>query len=186
MADDDPHTSARRAAFAAEVKRSTRTTAVTAGVIAIVAFPAWAIFDRLVDPSHSAEFTAIRLALEIPLIALWLSLFTRWGRRHPEPVMLLVVGVIQIAIAYMTARTDHAYAAYVAGVLRPARARAGAGAQQRPARAAGAAQPRGLADRPRQPALLGRAARRRVRALAAPGHRPGSAALRRTGGKRGS
>lgn len=71
MAEDDSHTSARRAAFDAEVKRSTRATAVAAGLLAIVAFPAWAIFDRLVDPSHSAEFTVIRLALELPLIVLW-------------------------------------------------------------------------------------------------------------------
>jgi diguanylate cyclase (GGDEF)-like protein len=116
MAEDDSHTSARRAAFAAEVKRSTRATAVAAGLIAIVAFPTWAIFDRLVDPSHSTEFTIIRLALELPLIALWLSLFTRPGRRHPELVMLLMVGVIQIAIAYMTSRTNHAYAAYALGM----------------------------------------------------------------------
>jgi diguanylate cyclase (GGDEF)-like protein len=116
MVEDDPHTRARRAAFAAEVKRSTRTTAVAAGLIAIVAFPTWAIFDRLVDPSRSAEFTSIRLALELPLIALWLSLFTRAGRRHPEVVMVLVVGVIQVAIAYMTSRTGHAYAAYALGM----------------------------------------------------------------------
>jgi diguanylate cyclase (GGDEF)-like protein len=88
-----------RPAFRAEVKRTTRTTAIAAGAIAIVAFPIWAGFDRLVDPAHSAEFTAIRLLLEIPLVALWLSLFTRWGRRHPELVMLLFTGMIQLAYA---------------------------------------------------------------------------------------
>ena len=38
------------------------------GLIAIVAFPVWAGFDRLVDPAHGAEFTRIRLLLELPLV----------------------------------------------------------------------------------------------------------------------
>jgi diguanylate cyclase (GGDEF)-like protein len=109
-------TTRQRAAFRAEVRRSTRATALAGGVIAIVAFPVWAGFDRLVDPAHSAEFTTIRLLLELPLIALWLSLFTGPGRRHPELVMLLFVGLIQIAVAYMTVRVAHAYAPYALGL----------------------------------------------------------------------
>ena len=116
MPADTLDSSRLRPAFRAEVKRTTRTTAIAAGVIAIVAFPIWAGFDRLVDPAHSAEFTAIRLLLEIPLVALWLSLFTGWGRRHPELVMLLFTGMIQLAIAFMTSRAEGAYAPYALGM----------------------------------------------------------------------
>ena len=116
MAEDNLDTRRLRAAFRVEVQRSTRATAVAGGLIAIVAFPAWAVFDHLVDPSHGAEFTTLRLSLEVPLIALWLSLFTDSGRRHPELVMLLFMGLIQGAIAYMISRVDGAYAPYALGL----------------------------------------------------------------------
>jgi diguanylate cyclase (GGDEF)-like protein len=105
-----------RTAFRAEVKRATRSTAIAGGVIAIVAFPVWAGFDHLVDPAHGAEFTTIRLVLELPLVALWLSLFTARGRRQPELLMLLFLGLIQVAIAYMTSRVVSAYAPYALGM----------------------------------------------------------------------
>jgi diguanylate cyclase (GGDEF)-like protein len=112
----ESHNDWLRAAFGAEVKRATRTTALAGGAIAIVAFPAWAGFDHLVAPDHGAEFTQIRLLLELPLIALWLSLFTGPGRRHPELVMLVFMGLIQVAIAFMTARVAHAHAPYALGL----------------------------------------------------------------------
>ena len=105
-----------RAAFRAEVKLSTRATALAGGALAIVAFPAWAIFDHLVDPAHAAEFTTLRLVLELPLIGLWLTLFTDLGRRHPEVVMLLMLLLVQGAIAFMTARVSNAYASYSLGM----------------------------------------------------------------------
>ena len=80
-----------RSAFRAEVKRSTHATAVAGGVMAFLAIPAWAGFDYLVDPEHATTFTAVRLSLELPLIGLWLSLFTRFGRRHPELIMLVLL-----------------------------------------------------------------------------------------------
>ncbi|MBA3261220.1 MAG: GGDEF domain-containing protein [Thermoleophilaceae bacterium] len=116
MAGDTLDTFRLRSAFGAEVKRATRATAVAGGLIAIVAFPVWAGFDHLVDPSHGAEFTALRLSLELPLVALWLSLFTQAGRRHPELVMLLFLGLIQAAIAFMTSRVDEAHAPYALGL----------------------------------------------------------------------
>ncbi|MEA2418442.1 MAG: hypothetical protein QOE60_648 [Thermoleophilaceae bacterium] len=110
------HDGSLRSTFRAEVKRATRATAVAGGLIAIVAFPVWAIFDHLVEPAHGAEFTIIRLLLELPLVALWLSLFTDSGRRHPELVMLVFLGMIQVAIAFMTARVEDAYAPYALGL----------------------------------------------------------------------
>ncbi len=105
-----------RAAFRAEVRRATRTTAIAGGVIAIVAFPLWAIFDHVVDPTHGSEFAQLRFMLELPLVVLWLSLFTGSGRRHPEVVMLLMVGFIQVAIGYMTTHVVDAYASYALGM----------------------------------------------------------------------
>ena len=116
MAGDAFHTPELRSAFSAEVKRSTHATAVAAGLMAIIALPAWAGFDHLVDPEHASTFTLIRLSLEIPLIALWLSLFTSFGRRRPELIMLIFLTLIEASIAYMIARVEDAYAPYSLGI----------------------------------------------------------------------
>ena len=70
-----------RAAFRAEVKRRTRTTALTGGLIAIDRDAGLGVFDHLVAPDQAGTFTAIRFLLEVPLVILWLSLFTRFGKR---------------------------------------------------------------------------------------------------------
>lgn len=116
MAGDQLDARRLRAAFRAEVRSATRTTAVAGGLIAILAFPSWAIFDHVVDPDHGVEFASLRFALEVPLIALWLTLFTRPGRRHPEVVMLLMLGLVQCAIAFMTTHVVDAYAPYALGM----------------------------------------------------------------------
>jgi diguanylate cyclase (GGDEF)-like protein len=105
-----------RADFRAEVRQATRTTAVAGGLIAILVFPSWAFFDHLVDPSHGVQFATLRFALEVPLIALWLTLFTRVGRRYPEAVMLLMLALVQGVIAYMTTHVVDAYAPYALGM----------------------------------------------------------------------
>jgi diguanylate cyclase (GGDEF)-like protein len=116
MAGDELDAQQLRADFRAEVRHATRVTALAGGVIAIIAFPSWAIFDHLVDPSHGVEFARLRFGLELPLIALWLTLFTRVGRRHPEVVMLLMLGLIQAVIAFMTTHVVDAYAPYALGL----------------------------------------------------------------------
>ena len=105
-----------RGAFREEVRRSTHATAVAGGLMAIIAMPAWAGFDHLVDPQHADTFTAIRLGLELPLIALWLSLFTGFGRRHPELIMLIFLTLIEASIAFMLSRVEEAYAPYSLGI----------------------------------------------------------------------
>jgi len=105
-----------RDAFRAEVRRSTRATAVAAGLIAIVAMPAWAGFDFLVDPAHAGAFLTLRLSLELPLVGLWLMLFTGPGRRHPEQIMLLLMALIEGAVAFMISRVEEAYAPYALGM----------------------------------------------------------------------
>ena len=105
-----------RGAFRAEVKRSTHATAVAGGLMAIIAMPVWAGFDHLVDPQNATTFTAVRLGLELPLIALWLSLFTTFGRRHPELIMLIFLTLIEASIAFMLSRVEEAYAPYSLGI----------------------------------------------------------------------
>src|SRR5215213_8421554 len=116
MAGEDLDARRLRADFRSEVRQATRTTALAGGVIAIIAFPSWAIFDHLVDPTHGVEFATLRFALELPLIALWLTLFTPAGRRYPEVVMLLMLGLIQAVIAFMTTHVVDAYAPYALGL----------------------------------------------------------------------
>jgi diguanylate cyclase (GGDEF)-like protein len=116
MAGDGFQTPGLRTAFRAEVKRSTQATAVAAGLIAIIGIPAWAGFDLLVDPDHANQFIAVRLAIEVPLIALWLSLFTGLGRRRPELIMLAILLLVEGSIAYMLAVVDEAYAPYSLGI----------------------------------------------------------------------
>jgi len=105
-----------RGAFREEVKRSTHATAVAGGLMAIIAMPIWAGFDHLVDPQNASTFTAVRLGLELPLIALWLSLFTTFGRRHPEVLMLIFLTLIEASIAFMLSRVGEAYAPYSLGI----------------------------------------------------------------------
>jgi diguanylate cyclase (GGDEF)-like protein len=105
-----------RADFRAEVREATRTTAIAGGVIAIIAFPSWAFFDHLVDPAHGVQFATLRFALEVPLIALWLTLFTHVGRRYPEAVTLLMLALVQGVVAYMTTHVVDAYAPYALGM----------------------------------------------------------------------
>ena len=116
MGTDDFDTLGVRRAFRAEVKRSTHATVLAAGFIAIFALPAWAGFDHLVEPEHATTFTGIRLGLEVPLIGLWLALFTRVGRRHPELIGLLMLTLIEVSIAFMISRLEEAYAPYTLGL----------------------------------------------------------------------
>ena len=116
MGTDDFDTLGLRRAFRAEVKRSTHATVLAAGFIAIFALPAWAGFDHLVEPEHATTFTAIRFGLEVPLIGLWLALFTRVGRRHPELIGLLMLTLIEVSIAFMISRLEEAYAPYTLGL----------------------------------------------------------------------
>ena len=116
MGTDDFDTRGVRCAFRAEVKRSTHATVLAAGLLAIVALPAWAGFDHLVEPRHATTFTTVRLGLEVPLIGLWLALFTRVGRRHPELIGLLMLTLVEVSIAFMISRLEAAYAPYTLGL----------------------------------------------------------------------
>jgi len=105
-----------RAAFQAEVRRSTHATALAGGLIALVVMPCWIGFDHLVDPANASLFTKLRLLLEVPMAALWLLLLTDRGRRRPEPIMLILTVLIEASIAFMISRLDQGLAAYALGM----------------------------------------------------------------------
>ena len=108
---------ATREQFRQEVRRSTRATGIGAGLIAMVFFPAWGIFDYLVEPDNAGEFLTIRLVLVVPIAVLWLILLlTRFGRRQPEVLILGIIACVNLAIALMLVRVDRHYAAYSLGM----------------------------------------------------------------------
>lgn len=101
--------------FREEVRRNTHLTGIVGGVVAIIAFPAWAAFDWLVAPELAPEFTAIRIFSVVPIALFWGALFSDYGKRRPEMLMLGMLSIIEIAIAVMIARLDSDHAAYALG-----------------------------------------------------------------------
>ena len=103
-------------AFRRESKRDSRSTAISAGVIAVVAFPLWAGFDYLIEPSNAADFAFVRLAFDVPIALLLAALVSSWGARYPEQLMFGIVALVEIAIAIMISRVDNAFAPYALGM----------------------------------------------------------------------
>jgi len=102
--------------FRREVKEKTWTTARYTGLIAVVAFPAWAGFDYLVEPDNAADFALMRLALDVPMILLVAALFSPLGKRYPELLMLGILALVEIGIAVMISRVEEQFAAYALGM----------------------------------------------------------------------
>lgn len=105
-----------RSAYEAELRVATRTTAIVAGVVALVAFPAWAVFDSIVVPAEADEFLVVRVAFQIPIAVGWaLLLSPRIGKRWAEPLALALVGLVELAISWMVPRTGDRLAPYLLG-----------------------------------------------------------------------
>jgi diguanylate cyclase (GGDEF)-like protein len=106
-----------RKRFREEVKSATRATGISAGVVATFAYPAWAAFDYLVEPSTAPDILWLRIGFALPIGLLLLGLiFTEAGRKHPE---LFVVGMMSSAglgIALMIAKVETHYSAYALGM----------------------------------------------------------------------
>jgi len=103
--------------FCAEVKRSTRVTGISAGVIATLAYPSWIAFDYLVEPQSGDDLLPLRLAVMVPIVVCTvLLLFTRFGRSHPELLMLGISLTINFGIALMITTIETHYAAYALGM----------------------------------------------------------------------
>ena len=108
-----------RRAFREEVREATRVTGISAGLIGVIAFPLWGVFDYLVAPDQATEFVLLRLGFTVPLLGLWLAMISPLGRRRPELLMLGMMTAIEIAIALMVVRVDTQHAAYAMGMTLP-------------------------------------------------------------------
>jgi diguanylate cyclase (GGDEF)-like protein len=104
-------------AYAAEVRRTTRSAALVAGAIAIVVFPAWSVFDALLLPDQVGSFLRVRVLVTALLVPIWLLLlWRRSGERWPEQLTLAFVAMPEVAIAWMVARSGEQLEPYLLGL----------------------------------------------------------------------
>lgn len=73
-----------RQAYADQQRRSAQATTLVAGAVALVAFPAWAIFDIAVLPAQADLFIGVRAGFELAIIVGWLAL--RWVATYRWPL----------------------------------------------------------------------------------------------------
>ncbi len=104
------------ARFRAEVRTSTRATGIVAGAVGVVALPAWMGFDYIVEPDHASTFALLRLIALGPMLVCLGALFTGFGRRRPELLVLAILAAVEIAIAFMIPRVETQHAAYALGM----------------------------------------------------------------------
>ncbi len=105
------------ARFRSRVKAATRSTGISAGAIAVVAFPAWSLFDYLVEPESAGMFVWLRVGFTAPIALLWLALWrTRAGHTHPEWFVLGIMAMVDIGIALMIAQVESHHGAYALGM----------------------------------------------------------------------
>jgi diguanylate cyclase (GGDEF)-like protein len=105
------------AAFRAQLRREARDTTYVACLVAAVAWPAWAIYDRVVLPERANEFLVVRIIAEVAIIAA--CLVVRWrplAERWPEQLSIVAICIPEIAIAWMIPRTGPELAGYVLGL----------------------------------------------------------------------
>ncbi len=108
---------ATRARFRRESRTATRRFGIGAGALAVIAFPIWIGFDYLVAPDLAGDFVWLRLAVGALITVMWLALvFTRFGERNAELVLLAGMLTINLAIVVMLGQIDGNYAAYALGM----------------------------------------------------------------------
>ena len=106
-----------RRAFRAEIKRSTHDSAALLGAIGLVAVPAWAIVDHLLEPANATFFLELRVACTLAMFVVWgVILRTSFGARHPEALLLLFLVLPELTIDVMIAQVDDALAVYASGL----------------------------------------------------------------------
>ncbi len=108
--------SADETRFAAEVRKATRSTGISAGAVAIVGLPAWIGFDYVLEPAQAGTFAVFRLVALVPMLAGLAAYFTAFGRRRPEMCGLVIISAVEVAIAFMIPRLESEYAAYALGM----------------------------------------------------------------------
>lgn len=106
-----------RVRFCEEVKRATRATGISAGAVAVFAYPSWTAFDYLVEPATAPDILWLRIGFALPVALLLLGLiFSPAGRKHPELFVLGMMSSVDLGIALMIAQVETHYAAYALGM----------------------------------------------------------------------
>ncbi len=105
-----------RAAHAAEMRASTRTTGLAAGVLIMVAMPLWSLYDRMVVPDQADQFFVLRIGILVPVLLGWLLLLNRpFGDLHAEPLVVFVCVMPQLVVAWLLPQVDQAFEGYLLG-----------------------------------------------------------------------
>ncbi|MDQ6946972.1 MAG: hypothetical protein M3256_12075, partial [Actinomycetota bacterium] len=106
--------------YRGQQRRDARDTTLVGGLVALVAFPAWAVFDRLELPARAGTFLVVRLLAEVVLMLSVAALGSRrLGERWPEQLSLLIVAIPEVAIAWMIPRSGTQLEAYLLGLSLP-------------------------------------------------------------------
>jgi diguanylate cyclase (GGDEF)-like protein len=106
-----------RADYRAQQRIAARDTTLIAGVVALVAFPSWGLYDAVVIPDQAAAFIRVRLLFEAAIALAWLGLlWRRLGARWPEQMAFLLVALPEVAIAWMIPSTGERLAPYLLGL----------------------------------------------------------------------
>ncbi len=106
-----------RAGYAAQQRQAARSTTLVAGVVALVAFPLWGIFDTVVLPAKADSFIAMRAGFEVAIAVGWLGLWwRRVGGRWPEQAAFVVVALPELAISWMIPRSADRLGPYLLGL----------------------------------------------------------------------
>ncbi len=105
------------AEYRAQQRRDSRETTLVGGFVAMIALPAWAIFDLVMLPHEAGAFLIVHLvstlAIALACGALW---WPRLGGRWPEQLSLLTVAIPEIAVAWMIPRSGTQIEAYLLGL----------------------------------------------------------------------
>jgi diguanylate cyclase (GGDEF)-like protein len=97
---DDP-------AVVAELARRSRVSGVVLVALSAVVLPGWAPFDLYLEPDHASLFITVRLLAVLPLAVLVALLVAApVGRRHPELLSVLALGVVQADVLWMVTQVD--------------------------------------------------------------------------------
>ena len=103
-----------------ELVRSTRVTGMLGGALLLFAFPLWSLFDRIHEPRHADAFFLVRGGVELVALVAWVLLCNRrFGPRHAEGLVLLMIALPEVALAWMLARADSSLEPYLLGITLP-------------------------------------------------------------------
>lgn len=105
-----------RKAFHGELRLQTRSSAVVAGWLVVLAYPAWALFDVALLPERASSFLAVRMAGEVVILGVWAALRSpRVDPRWTELMVVVLFAVPTVSIAWMIPRSQPELEAYLLG-----------------------------------------------------------------------